>query len=50
MEEVIMLLKKKYTGNEVALRVFVRIPGQVDQSFRSKSSTDSGAFRPVIPL
>ena len=28
----------------------VRIPAQADQSFRSKSTTDSGAFRPVIPL
>ena len=28
----------------------LHIPAQADQSFRSKSTTDSGAFRPVIPL
>jgi hypothetical protein len=28
----------------------VRIPGQVDHPFRSKSSTDSDSSRPVIPI
>ncbi len=28
----------------------MHIPAQADQSFWSKSTTDSGAFHPVIPL